>query len=116
MIRLLADENFNNDILAGLLREQSDLNIVQVQDVGLRRTPDPIILAWAAQEGRIVVSHDIKTMRPFAIERLKAGLSMPGLCLVKRQTDIGKAIEDLLILLVCTRDEEWENRIYYIPL
>lgn len=35
MLRLLADENFNNNIVRGLLRRKPDLDIVRVQDVGL---------------------------------------------------------------------------------
>ncbi len=32
---LAADENFNNDIIRGLLRRKPDLDIVRIQDVGL---------------------------------------------------------------------------------
>lgn len=35
MLRLAADENFNNDIIRGLLRHKPDLDIVRIQDVGL---------------------------------------------------------------------------------
>lgn len=44
MLLLVADENFNNDILRGLLRRNPDLDIVRAQDVGLRNTPDPLVL------------------------------------------------------------------------
>ena len=48
MLRLLADENFNGDIVRALLLRQPDLDIVRVQDVGLAGVGDPDILAWAA--------------------------------------------------------------------
>ena len=35
VLRLAADENFNNDIVRGLVRRKPDLDIVRVQDVGL---------------------------------------------------------------------------------
>jgi len=54
MLLFVADENFNNDIVRGLLRRKPDLNIVRVQDVGLRGAEDPIILEWAANEGRVL--------------------------------------------------------------
>ncbi len=47
MVRFLADENFNNAILRGLLRRKPDIDIVRVQDVGLSGASDPEILAWA---------------------------------------------------------------------
>ncbi len=58
MVRFLADENFNNAILRGLLRRKPDIDIVRVQDVGLSGASDPEILAWAAREDRLVLTHD----------------------------------------------------------
>jgi hypothetical protein len=43
MLLLVSDENFNNDIARGLLRRNPDLDIVRVQDVGLRGADDPDI-------------------------------------------------------------------------
>lgn len=48
MFRLLADENFNHDVVRGLLLRQPDLDIVTVQDVGLTGADDPDVLDWAA--------------------------------------------------------------------
>ena len=47
MLCLAADENFNNDILRGLLRRNPSLDIVRIQDVGLSSADDPTVLAWA---------------------------------------------------------------------
>jgi len=49
MLRLAADENFNNDILRGLLRRVSDMDIVRIQDVGLSGADDSTVLEWAAR-------------------------------------------------------------------
>jgi predicted nuclease of predicted toxin-antitoxin system len=54
MIRLLADENFNGDAIRGLLSRQPELDLVRVQDVGLAEADDPVILAWAAANDRIL--------------------------------------------------------------
>jgi predicted nuclease of predicted toxin-antitoxin system len=62
MVQFLADENLNNQIVRGMLRQSSDIDIVRVQDVGLSGADDPTVLAWAAQEGRIVLTHDVATM------------------------------------------------------
>jgi len=48
MLQLAADENFNNNIVRGLLRRKSDLDIVRVQDIGLSGADDPKILEWVA--------------------------------------------------------------------
>ena len=62
MLRLLADENFNRDIVRDLLLRERDSDILRVQDVGLRGADDPDILAWAADQGRIVLTHDRATI------------------------------------------------------
>ena len=59
MIRFLTDEDFNRFILAGVRRRLPELDIVRVQDCGLRSFRDPIILEFAASENRIVLSHDV---------------------------------------------------------
>jgi hypothetical protein len=48
VLRLLADENFNNDIVRGLKLRDPGLDVIRVQDVGLMRAGDPAVLAWAA--------------------------------------------------------------------
>ncbi len=62
MLRLAADENFNNDIVRGLWRRKSELDIVHIQDVGLSGADDPTVLEWAAREGRVLLTHDVTTM------------------------------------------------------
>jgi hypothetical protein len=44
MLRLAADENFNGDIVRGLLRRNPQVDIVRVQDVGLSGANDPAVL------------------------------------------------------------------------
>ena len=51
MLRFLADENFNNQIVRGVLHRNSDVDIVRVQDVGLAEADDATVLEWAAQNG-----------------------------------------------------------------
>ena len=68
MLRLLADENFNGDIVRALLLRQPDLDIVRVQDVGLAGVGDPDILAWAAEIELFLRT----TVRPYLIMHMNA--------------------------------------------
>ena len=88
MLLLAADENFNNDILRGLLRRNPGLDIVRVQDAGLRHAPDPIVLEWTAQEERVLLTHDRNTVTKYAYERVIAGKPMPGVIEVDRLVPI----------------------------
>jgi Domain of unknown function (DUF5615) len=116
VLRLLADENFNNKIVWGLKDRSPGLDIVRVQDVGLIGVDDPEILDWAAGERRILVTHDVTTITHYAYLRVLAGKSMPGVFAAKTSVPIGKAIEDLLLLAECSGETEWEGQIRYLPL
>ncbi|MBZ0170470.1 hypothetical protein MELA_02928 [Candidatus Methylomirabilis lanthanidiphila] len=116
MLRLLADENFNNDIVRGLLRRKPDIDIVRTQDVGLSGTDDPTMLEWAARHGRVLLTHDVTTITRHAYERVQADQPMPGVFEVSRAVPIGTAIEDILLLTEYTLEGEWEGQIRYLPL
>ncbi len=116
MLRLVADENFNNDIVRGLLRQRPDLDIVRVQDVGLSEADDPRILEWAAREARVLLTHDVTTITRYAYERVRAGKPMPGVFEVSRQVQMGVAIEDILLIAECSLEGEWEGQVRYLPL
>lgn len=62
MIRFLADENFNGAVLRGLKRRIPDIDIIRVQDTEYYRAADPDVLAFAASEMRILLTHDINTI------------------------------------------------------
>ena len=116
MLTLAADENSNNDIVRGLRRRNPDLDLVRVQDVGLSAADDPAVLEWAAQEGRVLLTHDVSTITRYAYDRVKAGKSLPGVFEVSRDVPIRVAIEDILLLAEYSLDDEWEGQIRYLPL
>ena len=99
MLRLVADENFDHDIIRGLRRRHSELDFVRIQDTEVAGASDPVILDWAAHEARVLVTHDIRTIPDYAIERVKSGLSMPGVFVVKKDLSVRAAIEDLLVFI-----------------
>ncbi|MGA2740494.1 MAG: DUF5615 family PIN-like protein [Bryobacteraceae bacterium] len=70
IVRWLADENLNNDIVRRLLRRKPDLDIVRVQDAGLSGMDDPSLLSWAAAQDRVLITHDISAMTAYAYRRM----------------------------------------------
>jgi hypothetical protein len=114
-MRIATDENFDNRSLRGLLRRRPELDIVRVQDVGLSGCSDADVLAWAAQEGRVLLTHDVTTMRRYVDERLAAGLLMPGVFAVSQHIPIAQAIEEILLLAECSLEGEWEGQIQFLP-
>lgn len=117
MLRLVSDEDVMGSLYRALRHRQPDLDIVRVQDVGLRTAPDPDILAWAARAGRIVLTRDRETMPDFEWARVSAGFPMPGVFVI-RDPDLptGKLTEEILIVALCSSQEEWIDRVIYLPL
>lgn len=113
---MATDEDFNNRILRGLLRRRPRLDIVRVQDVGLAGRSDAEVLEWAAREGRVLLTHDMTTMKRYVDERIAAELSMPGVFEVSQQTHIAQAIEDIILIAECSLDGEWDGQIRFLPL
>jgi hypothetical protein len=116
MLRLATDEDFNNRILPGLLRQLPEIDSARVQDAGLPVKDDPHVLEWAAREGRVLLSHDVTTMTKHAYDRVGAGLPMPGLFEVSQELPIGMAIEEILLLAECSVEGEWEGQIRFLAL
>ena len=116
MLKLACDENLNNNILRGLFRKRSDLDIVRIQDAGLTGADDPTVLEWAARENRVLLTHDVATITRYAYERLDAGHAMPGVFEIDPFAPMGQVIEDVLLLAEFSFEGEWEGQIAYIPL
>lgn len=113
MIRFAADECFNGAIVRGLLRRGVD--VVRVQDVGLRAESDLRILDWATGAGRILLTHDMATLVGFAYDCVGAGKAMNGVIAVPQSLSIGAVIDDLELIATYSDVEEWRNRVTYLP-
>jgi len=87
-----------------------------VQDYGLAGADDPAILAWAAEQGRVVLTHDVSTMTAHAYSRILGGRPMRGVLEVPREVAVGRAIDDLVLLLECAEDDELDDQVRYLPL
>lgn len=116
MLRLLSDENFNGDIVRGLFLRQPNLDLLRVQDIGLAEVDDPTILKWAAENDRILLTHDRATMPDFAYERLLKDEQMSGLFVINDRMSVRQAIDELLLLINCSEQSEWKGVVLYLPL
>ena len=116
MNRFLTDEDFDNDILRAALRQLPELDVVRVQDVELMNVDDTIILAWAAQVNRVMLTHDVNTMNGSAFSRVREGLPMPGVIAVRKLAPIAQSITDLVYIVQAAEDEDLRDQVRYIPL
>jgi hypothetical protein len=116
VIRLLADEDFNNDFVRGLLRRLPTADIIRVQDLGIQGSSDEAVLARAAGDGRVVLTHDLTTLVAQAYERIRSGIAMPGVIAVPQTLTAGQVIEDLELVVECASVDDLVNRVTYFPL
>ena len=114
--RFLADHNFNEILIHGLLTKEPLVDCVFARDVHLDRVRDDDFLAAAASAGRVVLTHDVQTMIGFAKARIVAGQPMTGLAVVLQHGEFGRIIEDLQIAWFASEAGEWRDRIEYFPL
>lgn len=102
--------------MRGLLLRRPDLDLNRAQDVGLEEADDLTVLAWAAANNRIVLTHDRATMPDFAYARVVAGQPMPGVFIVPDRMAVRQAIGELLLIEACSEQAEWAGLVVYLPL
>lgn len=115
-MRFAADENFDGRILTGLRTRLPEFDVVRVQDTEMYQAPDDKLLAWLADERRILLTHDVQTMPRFVYERVRDGQSVPGVIEVHKDTPIGVAIDELEIVIGAGAPDDFENQVIYIPI
>jgi hypothetical protein len=116
MIPFLADENFNWRIVRGLRRRLADIDVKSAADVGLIQASDGTVLEWAAENNRVVLSHDVNTLAGVAWERVGQGLPLTGVIFAGRNVGIGAAIDDLCLIAGCFEPHEIRGQIWFLPL
>jgi len=116
LIKFLSDEDYNNDILRGILRRLPEVDIVRVQDAGLMNVSDKRVLEWAAQENRIVLTHDVNTLVTEAHQRVAVGLPLPGVLASPQMMPVGPVIQDLVFIIENSQEDEWRNEVVFLPI
>jgi len=74
-----------------------------------------VVLERAAQEGRVLVSHDRRTM-PHHFAAFIAVRTSAGVILAPKNLSIHQAVEDLMLAWEASEAEEWVNQIDSLPL
>ena len=116
MLSLFLDQNLDHDILRGLARRIPRLDVVTAYEMGMSTATDAQLLTWAAEAGRVIVTHDHTTMPTHAAELMNQGSNIAGLVIAPRSLPLHRVIEDLELIIVCSENGEWVNIIRYLPL
>ena len=114
-IRFQADNDLKFGIVKAARRREPSMDFVSAQEAGLDSMGDPELLDRAALEGRVLVSHDRRTMLDYFRAHLAAGKSSPGLLIVPQDASIGDVIEALVYIWALSDPVELKDQAYYLP-
>ena len=114
-VRYQADADLNQTVVTGVLRREPTVDFQTAAAAGLKGVKDSEVLAIAAQQSRLLVSHDRKTM-PSEFAAFITSKQSSGVIIVSRKLPIEAVIEELLLIWAASSAEEWVNRIAKLPL
>lgn len=110
-----ADADLNQAIVTGVLRLEPALDFQSANVADLASLSDLEVLSFAAQEGRVLVSHDQRTM-PINFAEFTSTQNSSGVLIVLQSFPVREAIRELVQLWRESEAEDWTNRIAYLPL
>ena len=115
-LRFVADENVDERLVLAALRRVDRCDLVRVRDIGRVGRTDADLLEWAAEQRRIVITHDVRTMPRAAYLRIDAGKPMPGVVIVRTRAATRVVIDDLVLILDAGRPGDFRDRVVFLPL
>ena len=110
-----ADADLNQIILLATVRRDPAIDFQSAITAGLAHLSDQEVLAIAARDGRIIVTHDRRTM-PNHFAKFILTETSAGLLIVPQHLSIASVVENLVLIWSSTEAEEWINRICFLPL
>lgn len=114
-IRFQADADFNHTILTALVRRVSEVDFRGAVLGGLAGLTDAEVLAVAARDGRVLVTHDQTTMPAHFGDFISTATSS-GVIVVPQSLAARQVVDELALIWTATDAEEWINRIAYLPI
>jgi hypothetical protein len=114
-LRFQADADLNQIILHAVIRREPELDFQTAEAAGLAGLRDPAVLALAARDGRVLVTHDQKTM-PRHFAAFITTETSPGVLIIPQRLSVAIAADDLLLIWSSMDADEWRNTIRFLPL
>jgi hypothetical protein len=115
IIRFQADADLNHTIVTAVRQREPAIDFASAADAGLEGIPDPEILDRAARDGRILVTHDRRTMILHARNRMVSRQECAGIVIVPQFTAVRDVAEALVLIWTASHPAEWRDRIVHVP-
>lgn len=114
-VRFLADANLDARIVDGVCRRESLLDFQTAHEAVLAGKSDIEVLEIAASAGRLLVTHDHRTM-PAIFGQFVSNRHSSDVLLVPKRLGIKIAVEGLVLVWSASEAEEWLDSIVFLPL
>ena|SRR5437868_10905971 len=113
--RFQADADLKQTIVSATLRREPSIDFRTAAGASLSGRNDAEVLAIAAADNRLLVSHDHRTMPSQFAEFVMKSRSA-GVVIVSQRLPAAVVVEELIAIWTYYTAEEWLNRIAYLPL
>jgi Domain of unknown function (DUF5615) len=113
-VRFQADADLRQAIVAGVIRRKPNLDFQSANEAGLEGIKDSEVLAIAARNGRVLVTHDRKTM-PTEFGHFIISQTSSGVLVLSQNLPISEAIDAIILVWEASIAEEWMNQIMTFP-
>jgi len=115
MLHLLADVSLNHHLITACHRKRAALHFLTAPKAGIEGMSNMDLLRFAAEQDRILISHDVQSL-PYDFSRfLESGASSPGVFLLDPITPIADAAAWLDLASLASEPEDWDQLIVEIP-
>src|ERR1035438_8188433 len=98
-----------------LRKREPAVDFASAADGGLVGLDDPEVLEVAWQKGRILITHDRRTMPGHFRDRHASGKSSPGVFIVSQFEPIGSVVDVLIMVWAVSNSAEWEDQVRHLP-
>jgi predicted nuclease of predicted toxin-antitoxin system len=113
--RFLADEDLRFEIVLAARRLEPTIDFPSVVELGRAGASDLDQLEFAHREGRIIVSHDVNTLRGLAGARIADGRGVSGVLLTAQRSPTREVAETIVLIWAASDAAEWVDRVVFIP-
>lgn len=114
-VRFQADADLNEILVKAVLRREPGIDFQTAVAAKLHGMPDKDVLALVAQSGRLLVTHDRRTMPRHFAEFVQTR-SSAGVLIVPQKLPVAQVADELTLIWLVTEAEEWINRVFSLPL
>ncbi|MBD2448361.1 DUF5615 family PIN-like protein [Nostoc sp. FACHB-152] len=117
-LKYLIDENVDPIYTIQLRRLKPDLFVLAIGDLTTppKGTLDPEILLWCEEHNFVLVTNNRKSMPLHLADHIAQNHHVPGIFILNPKLSVGENLEQLLLVAEGSLDNEYQDRIEFLPL